>query len=315
MLLYRSKIILACFTAIALLLGLVATVTAAQIGHRTLTFYDAARNNRIVSAEVYYPSNQNGDNVPVSAGRFPLLVFAHGYQQVFGDYHDLWEHLVPKGYIMVFPTTEGGLTIDIDKYAADLSFLLDTLLDKSSNKDLFLKGHLNGTSALMGHSTGGGACYLAQKSDPTANTIVTLAALGSLYWPIYGNSPIDAAKGVTVPGLIMAGGEDCICPVKENQQAIYDNLASSPKALITITKGDHCGFSDSSNCWIAEAAGCGFLGQGPTISEDLQMTMTLRYVLLWLDSILKGDGNSWASFRESLRQDQQVSYILEVENN
>jgi len=315
MLLYRSKIILACFTAVVLIFGLVATGTAAQIGHRTLTFYDSARDERIVPTEVYYPSNQNGDNVPVSAGQFPLLVFAHGYQQVFSDYHNIWEYLVPEGYIMVFPTTEGGLTIDIDEYAADLSFLLDTLLDESSDKNLFLTGHLNGTSALMGHSTGGGACYLAQKSDPTAHTIVTLAALGSLYWPIYGSSPIDAAKGVTVPGLVMAGGEDCICPVKENQQAIYDNLTSSPKALITITKGDHCGFSDSSNCWIAEAAKCGFLGQGPTISEDLQMTLTLRYVLLWLDSIMKGDEKSWTSFQESLKQDQQVSYTLAGEND
>ena len=221
MLIYRSKIILACFTAVALIAGLAATGAAAQIGHRTLTFYDSARDDRIVPAEVYYPSNQNGDNVPISAGQFPLLVFAHGYQQVFSDYHSLWEHLVPKGYVMVFPTTEGGLTIDIDKYAKDLSFLLGTLLDKSSVNELFLTGHLNGTSALMGHSTGGGACYLAQKSDPAANTIVTLAALGSLYGPIYGSSPIDSAKGVTVPGLVMAGGEDCICPVKENQQAIY----------------------------------------------------------------------------------------------
>ena len=313
--LYRSKIIPICFTALVLFLGLPATETAAEIGHRTLAFYDSARNDRIVSAEVYYPSEQKGDNVPVSAGQFPLLVFAHGYQQVFSDYHDLWECLVPEGYIMVFPTTEGGLTIDIDGYAADLSFLLDTLLDRSSVNDLFLTGHLNGTSALMGHSTGGGACYLAQKSDPAAHTIVTLAALGSLYWPIYGSSPIDAAEGVTVPGLVMAGGEDCICPVKENQEAIYGNLISSPRALITITRGDHCGFSDSSNCWIADAARCGFSGQGGTISEDLQMTLTLRYVLLWLDSILKGDEKSWASFQESLEQDQQVSYTLAGEND
>lgn len=310
MLLNRSKIILVCFTVVALILGLAATVTASQIGHRTLTLYDFARDDRIVPAEVYYPSDQNGDNGSVSAGQFPLLVFAHGYQQVFSDYHALWEHLVPKGYIMVFPTTEGGLTIDIDEYAADLSFLLDTLLDESTGNDLFLKGHLNGASALMGHSTGGGACYLAQKSDPTAHTIITLAALGSLYWPIYGSSPIDAAEELTVPGLLMAGGEDCICPVKENQQAIYDNLTSSPRALITITKGDHCGFSDSSNCWIAETAKCGFSWQGPTISEDLQMTLTLRYVLLWLNSILKGDEKSWTSFQESLNQDQQVSFAL-----
>ena len=311
----RSKINLACFTAVALVFSLVATGTAAQIGHRTLTFYDSARNNRTVPAEVYYPSNLNGDNVPVSTGRFPLLVFAHGYQQVFSDYHDLWECLVPEGYIMVFPTTEGGLTINIDEYAADLSFLLDSFLDETFNKGLFLKGHLNGTSAFMGHSTGGGACYLAQKSDPNTNTIVTLAAIGALYWPIYGSSPIDAAKGVTVTGLAMAGGEDCICPVKENQQAIYDNLASDTKALITITGGDHCGFSDSSNCWFAEAASCGFVGQGPTIPENLQMTLTLRYVLLWLDSILKGDEKSWTSFQESLKQDQRVNYTLAGEND
>ena len=315
MLLYRSKIIPVFFIAAAMGFGFVADGTAAQIGHRTLTFYDSARNSRIVPAEVYYPSIQNGDNVPVSAGQFPLLVFAHGYRQVFNDYHYLWKCLVPEGYIMIFPVTEGGATIDIDEYAADLSFLLDILLNESSADDLFLAGHLSGMSALMGHSTGGGACYIAQRSGPAAHTIVTLAALGSLYWPIHGSSPVDAAIGVTVPGLVMAAGKDCICPVKENQQAIYDSLSSSTRALITITRGDHCGFSDSFNCWVAEAASCGFSGQGPTISEDLQRALTLRYVLLWLDSILKGNGNSRASFRESLKQDQQVSYILAGEND
>ena len=46
-----------------------------------------------------------------------------------------------------------------------------------------------------------------------------------------------------------------------------------------------------------------------------QMTLTLRYVLVWLDSILKGDEKSWASFQESLKQDPQVSYTLAGEND
>ena len=50
-----------------------------QIGHSSFSFDDPARNNRNVYGEVYYPADIAGDNVSVSMGEFPVIVFGHGF--------------------------------------------------------------------------------------------------------------------------------------------------------------------------------------------------------------------------------------------
>ena len=49
-----------------------------NIGHISTDFYDNARN-RNITTEIYYPSDTNGDNVPISMGNFPIIVFGHGF--------------------------------------------------------------------------------------------------------------------------------------------------------------------------------------------------------------------------------------------
>ena len=74
-----------------------------EIGHTTMTFIDASRYNRVVSAEVYYPSDQADENVPIAAGQFPLLVFSHGWQTSSPAHNPYWKGLVPEGYVMALP--------------------------------------------------------------------------------------------------------------------------------------------------------------------------------------------------------------------
>jgi pimeloyl-ACP methyl ester carboxylesterase len=250
-----------------------------KISHKSLTYKDTSRNNRLITAELFYPTVLEDSSI--ADGNFSLIVFAHGYQQEFNDYNYIYEKLTPMGYILAFLTTEQGLTIDIDTFAEDITFLQETLL----NSEPILLNHLKSTSALMGHSTGGGAIYLADAISSQSTTLISMAALGDVYGPIYGTNPIDIASSITTSSLILSGSKDCITPSEIHQQPLFNNLKGK-KDMITIDGGDHCGFSDSFNCPKAEAASCGLFFQGTTIEETTQRKITLDKIIPWLNEYL-----------------------------
>jgi predicted dienelactone hydrolase len=245
-----------------------------EIIHKSFQFNDIQRNNRHITAEIFYP-----DGLEQSA---PLILFAHGYEQLFSDYRYLYEVLVPKGFTVAFVTTQGGVTIDIDTYADDIVSLVKAL---PQVKKL----------ALMGHSTGGGAIYLASKKLPQTTTVVSLAALGELYGPIYGTSPISIAQDITMPTLILSGSKDCITPPSIHQQPLYDEIPSQ-KSMVTINGGDHCGFTNSLTCSTAEALSCAIIFQGTTIQEKDQRLLTVELLIPWLEYFLQDKSGSWDDF-------------------
>ncbi len=249
------------------------------ISHKSLIYKDKSRNGRSITAELFYPSYLNDNKI--ADGNFSLIIFAHGYQQRFTNYQYLYKRLIPKGYILAFLTTEQGLIIDIDNYAQDIVFLQNKLL----NSKTILSNHLKPTSALMGHSTGGGAIYLAQNISHRSTTIISMAALGKVYFPIYGTNPIDIAQNIMIPSLLLSGSQDCITPLKSYQKPLYENLHGKKEILI-IKGGDHCGFSNSLDCPLAESFMCGLFFQGKTIDENLQKDITLNKIVEWLDKYL-----------------------------
>ncbi len=255
-----------------------------RVGYDAVILRDTQREVNI-TAVLFYPAVLGGIGSAIVDQKYPLIVFAHGYQQKYSDYHDVWETLVPQGYVMAFITTQQGITIDTDEYAKDITFLLKNL--KADSVDSIIQGHITDKSALMGHSTGGGSIYLSHNTSPQADTIVSLAALGKVYGTITGSNAIDIAANLTIPSLILSGENDCITPVLEQQQPLYNNLSSLAKDMQIINGGDHCGFSDSFNCPIAETVSCGLAGQGDTISEDAQIELALKHISDWLAIYLK----------------------------
>ena len=108
----------------------------------------------------------------------------------YGDYQSLWEELVPKGYIILFPRTEEGLINDHQEFGWDLQFLVTEMQKKAriirscneegaDNYSPVFNAVANNT-ALMGHSMGGGAAFLAADSlthnqNDQLKTIIGLA--------------------------------------------------------------------------------------------------------------------------------------------
>ncbi len=267
-----------------------------SIGHRTFSFLDPDRANREVTGEIYYPADMDGDNVVLANGEFPLIVFGHGLGMAWSEYSVWWEALVPKGYIVAFPTTETSVIPfpSHAEYGTDMDFVLKTYMSENAdaNSDFFQK--LTGKNALMGHSMGGGCSYLASGTNAAdVETIITMAAADT------DPSAITASANISIPVLTLAGSEDCVVMAGGTPVDIYGGLtASSYKAYVEITGASHCQFgiaSTGSICTIGEFACAG--SAMPIADQHNQM---LSSAMPWLDFFLKDQCSRWFDFQNHL---------------
>jgi alpha-beta hydrolase superfamily lysophospholipase len=279
-----------------------------QIGHTQITFQDASRNNRSIQTEIYYPASVAGNDVAIESGTYPVIVFGHGFVMAWDAYKNLWEEFVPRGYIMVFPRTEGSIIgTDHQKFGWDLQFLVTQMQSEgASPSSIFYQGVANET-ALMGHSMGGGAAFLAADSLVTnGNTsLKTLIGLAPAESSSNGVSSINSALSVTLPSLILSGSNDGVTPSVDHHIPMYDNLASDCKTFINVLGGGHCYFANSNfNCDFGE----GTSSTGISITRAEQHQVTFDFVNLWLDYTLKGDCSALPEFNDSLQTSTRVDY-------
>lgn len=286
-----------------LLIALYSSITFAQypIGHRTLTFTDSSRNNRPIPAEIYYPAEIAGNNTAVASGVFPTIVFGHGFVMSFSAYSYFHNAMVPEGYFVVFTTTEGGLSPNHLDYGLDLAFLVNAMKEEGENVVSPFYQHVDTTSAVMGHSMGGGASFLACKDNGNPTVMVTFAAAET------NPSAIAAALQTTTPSLVFAASEDCVTPPATNQVPMYESLASLCKVYINITGGGHCYFADYNfQCSLGEI-GC---QQNFTITREEQNDIVLDFTRLYLDYYLKKNAASWILFNDSLTASPRITSMI-----
>lgn len=273
---------------------------AYQIGTSVITYTDPARSNRSIQTEIYYPAATAGSNAAVSPGAFPIIVFGHGFMMAWSAYQNIWEDLVPQGYIVVFPTTEGSISPNHANFGADLAFLVTKLQSESaSNASSPFYNHINSKSAIMGHSMGAGSSFLAAKNNTAITTMITLAAANTT------PSSITAAQNITVPNLVFSGANDCVAPPPANQVKMYDSLASACKTYISIKGGAHCEFANSNtNCSFGQST----CSPAPTITRTQQQDAVSDFLKLWLEYYLKDNCNSWNILNDSLAVSTRITH-------
>lgn len=280
-----------------------ATAQDYAIGHLSTTFTDVSRNNRSVDVEIYYPADAAGDNVPVAVAsglRFSPLAFGHGFVMGWNAYQNIWESLVPQGFIMIFPKTEGGIAPSHSEFGKDLAFVIAAMNNLDLEQSSIFYQRVSETSAVMGHSMGGGAAFLAAQQDATISALVTLA-------PAETNpSAIGAAATLSVPALIIAGANDCVSPPIANQLPMFNAMQSDCKTYLSITGGSHCQMADSNFlCQFGEAT----CSPSPTISRETQHQILSNYIGIWLKSQLQDNCESGAAFNDLIESDAAVTFI------
>lgn len=253
-----------------------------QTGHRTLFFTDSVRN-RVIQTEVYYPADSSGENVPVAqvnSDRFPTVVFGHGFVMSWDAYRNIWDGVVPHGYIVAFPITETGFSPQHVELGKDLAFLTDALQQEGALSNSAFYNRVDSASCVMGHSMGGGASFLAVQFNPRITALANLSAAET------NPSAVSAAGNIGIPALLIAGENDCVTPPAVNQVPMYDSLQSTCKALVTIHGGSHCQMADNNFfCSIGESS----CTPAPAIARADQHDVINRFLIPWLNFQLKGN--------------------------
>ncbi len=272
------------------------------IGHTTINFIDSSRGNRSIATEIYYPADSSGDNVPfttVTSQTFPTLTFGHGFVMTWDAYRNIWEALVPQGYIMAFPKTEGGLSPSHAEFGKDLAFVSAQIFNLGMLQNTIFFGRVSLMNSVMGHSMGGGAAFLAPQYNPNIKTIVTLAAAET------NPSAIGAASSLTIPALVIAASNDCVTPPVANQELMYNALLSACKTYVSINGGSHCQMANSNFlCNFGEST----CTPPPTITRDQQHVVLEDYLALWLEAQLLSNCVAGSDFNSLITADSRVTF-------
>jgi len=271
-----------------------------SIGHKQITFVDASRSNRNILTEVYYPANTAGDNVPMAAGQFPVIIFGHGFVMSWDAYKCFWDSLVPLGYIMAFPRTEGNISPNHSEFGKDLKFLNEQFNLENTTPSSFFYQKVSPTSAIMGHSMGGGASFLAAASYTNFTTLVNFAAANT------NPSSISAAKNVTRPLLMFIGQNDGVTPPNNHQIPMFDSCASWCKTRVNITGGGHCYFANNNfNCSFGEST----TSPQPTITRAEQQRRVFYLLKPYLNYMLKGSLADSITYFSRLQNTSEYTYV------
>jgi predicted dienelactone hydrolase len=201
---------------------------------------------------VTYPSG-GVRGVAVAPGRYPLVLFSHGYAGFRDQSTFLTARLASWGFVVAAPDhfsrdlTEvlGGVgatgatstTTDVQ----DLEHTVTLMAAQDTDPSSPFHGHVD-TKLLgaVGHSAGGAAVESLAVADPHVATFIGLA--GATVGAFGQRSSGTASTVPTQPGLLMSGTADTVVPTA-SIVAAYHRL-HPPKRLILVKGAGHLVFAD-----------------------------------------------------------------------
>jgi dienelactone hydrolase len=209
------------------------------VGSRELSL---SRGDRPLRTVVWYPAAgpAGGPLATPAAGLFPLVLFSHGLTATPEVYQRVTTRIAAAGFIVAapaYPYTNGAATTynpaDLINQPADASAVITGVLALNDRAGDALAGHIDGSRiGAAGHSAGGYTTVgmLSGARDPRLRAAIVIA----------GGSLGGSFTGPALPVLFIHGQTDPI--VSYSVGVSTYNLVPWPKALLTITKGDHSSY-------------------------------------------------------------------------
>jgi dienelactone hydrolase len=212
-----------------------------------------------------------GKDAAAEPGKFPVVIYSHGYSGINVGSSFLTTHLASWGYVVAAPQHPAR------DLAAATTFAVDRDPQKSTDDILatieLLRTQPNAnldTLVLIGHSAGGGTVLQAADQSPDVDAYVSLAS--GAFAP-EGETPVLPNK----PSLFIGGKLDMVIEAGRTEAA--HALAPAPSRLWMIDKVGHNGFDDfctlgngAGIIGLAEASGLGsFIDSNPSfraLGED-----------------------------------------------
>ncbi len=233
------------------------------VGVRTETFVDTGRPtaangtapglpSRTLVTTVFYPAQgdaaQPGEVVDArpARGRFPLLVFAHGFTANGPTYAFLLRQIAAEGYVVAaptFPLSNGAATggPNLGDYAnqpADVSFVIDEMLRLNRTPGTWLRDHVQRRRIGVGGHSLGGITTLGFLNTATRDRRVdAIVPIAGVRLPFAGGT---FGLERELPSLLIHADNDPVVPYSGSTTAYAD--ASPPKFLLTLFGAGHSPF-------------------------------------------------------------------------
>ncbi|HEY6473210.1 MAG TPA: dienelactone hydrolase family protein [Acidimicrobiales bacterium] len=199
---------------------------------------------------VTYPSG-GVTGAAVAPGRYPLVVFSHGFAGFRDQSTFLTASLASWGFVVAAPdhysrdltevlggpTGATAKTTDVE----DLKATIALMAHENASSTSPFHGHVD-TSRVgaVGHSAGGAAVEALAATDSKVATFIGLAGatVGTFGQSKHGSGSVVP----TQPGLLMSGTADTVVPTT-GMIAAYGHL-HAPKRLILVKGAGHLVFAD-----------------------------------------------------------------------
>jgi predicted dienelactone hydrolase len=199
---------------------------------------------------VTYPSG-GVTGVPVAPGRYPLVVFSHGYAGFRDQSTFLTARLASWGFVVAAPDhysrdlTEvlGGPTAATAKTTdvQDLKATIALVKAKDGSAASPFAHHVDlGLIGAVGHSAGGAAVEALAATDPQVTTFVGLAGATVGAFGATKSGPDSMVPHQ--PGLLMSGTADHV--ISDTSMISAYGRLHSPKRLILVRGAGHLVFAD-----------------------------------------------------------------------
>lgn len=233
---------------------------------RSMSLHGAATAPRRLVTRILYPAAPSGRRL---AGRFPLVVFGHGYQEYPRVFWLLLTAWARAGYVVaapVFPLENAGAPggadrTDLSNQPADMSFVISRVLATSARPTSPLYGRLDANAvAVAGHSDGGDTALAVAEGSNRDHRIAAAVVMAGAQLP---GSDLDADG----PPLLALQGTSDRVNAGASTDAFFTALPG-PKFLVRLLGAAH---------------------SAPYIRQQPQLRVVEKVTLAFLDRYVKGD--------------------------
>lgn len=233
---------------------------------RSMSLRGGATAPRRLVTRILYPTAPTGRRL---AGRFPLVVFGHGYREYPRVFWSLLTAWARAGYVVaapVFPLENAGAPggperADLSNQPADMSFVISRVLATGARATSPLYRLLDAKAiAVAGHSDGGDTALAVAEGSNRDHRIAAAVVMAGAQLP---GSELDTDGP---PLLALQGTSDTVNAAADTD-AFFTALPR-PKFLVRLLGAAH---------------------SAPYIREQPQLRVVEKVTLAFLDRYVKGD--------------------------